>query len=274
MPDPERDPAHERRTNPRYDDWPVERYESYADWPVERATPREEGGTIDEVAEEYQEERDDVEWIGFADTGTQGVTPYLMGAGGSTIYAGEIDEAEERIVLREEGSREVESEESIGETIEEIGDEHGWTWLSSFAQTHLQDDEGGDGPPGPGDRLEIQDSEFMQHNLPASSTAELAFTGSHTLTDASGQVYVIEREFTVTSTEGDAVTVDVDEEYVVAEGPEEDRRAGDAEIVDERQYTFERELDPGVDQEVAVETFLQEWHSHHVGWPPSEETST
>lgn len=274
MPDPDPDPDAARQTNPRYDNWPVERYDAYADWPVERATPREEGGTLEEVAEEYQAEHDDddVEWIGFVDTGTQGMTPYLLGAGGSIIYEGEIDEAEERIVLREEGAREVESEDSIADHIEEIGEEHGWTWLSSFARTHLQDDE--DTPTGADEGLELRDSEFMQHNLPASSTAEMAFTGSHTLADASGQVYVIERDFTVTSLEGDRATVDVDEEYVVTEGAEEDRRAGDAEIVDERQYRFERELDPDVDREVAAEKYLQEWHSRHVGWPPSEETGS
>lgn len=273
MPDPDRDPEQERRTNPRYDNWPVERYDAYAEWPVERATPRDEGGTLKEVAEEYQEERDggDAEWIGFVDTGTQGVTPYLLGAGGSTIYEGEIDEAEERIVLREEKAQEVESEDSLGERIEEIGQEHGWTWLSSFARTHLQDDEDEDTLTEADAGLELRDSEFMQRNLPASSTAELGFSGSHTLTDPSGQVYVIDRDFTVTTIEGNQVAVDVDEEYVVAEGPAEDRRAGDADIVDERQYRLEREVDPDVDREVAVETFLQEWHTRHVGWPPSEE---
>lgn len=270
MPDPDRNPEEARRTNPRYDNWPVERYDAYTEWPVERATPREEGGTLEEVAEEYQADREDVEWIGFVDTGTQGMTPYLLGAGGSTIYEGEIDEAEERIVLREEAAQKVESDDSLGAHIAEIGDEHGWSWLSSFARTHLQDDEH-EAALSDAAGLERRDSEFMQRNLTASSTADLGFTGSHTLVDASGQVYVIERDFTVTSIEGTRATVDVDEEYVVAEEPEEGRRAGDAEIVDERQYRLERELDPDVDQQVAVETFLQKWHSRHVGWPPTEE---
>lgn len=274
MPDPDRDPERDRRTAPQYDNWPVERYDAYTEWPIERATPRDEGGTLAEVAEEYEQERDeeDVEWLGFVGAGTQGATPYLLGPGRSTIYRGEIDEAGERIVLREEGARAVESGESLGERIEEIGEEHGWAWLSSFARTYLQDDEPGDALTGAADGLEVRESEFMQRNLPASATADLGFSGSHTLVDASGQVYVIEREFTATTTDGSQVAIDIDEEYLIAEEPAENRRAGDAEIVEERQYSLEREVDTDTDGwKTTVETLLHEWHTHHVGWPPSEE---
>lgn len=270
MSDPDRDAEPELQTNPRYDSWPVERYDAYADWPVERATPRDEGGTLEEVAEEYQERDDeDAEWLGFVGDGAEVAGPYVYTPGGSAIYEGDIDEDDERIVLRDESRREVESEESLGEHIEEIGDEHGWRWLSSFAREYLEDDE--DASAESVDALELRDSEFDRRNLTGSASYDLGFFGSHTLVDASGRVYVIERRFNVNAAETNRTAVEVEESCLAAEEAAEKRRAGDAELVEKRQHGFDIEADTDAgDWEAEVEAYLKKWHAAHVGWPSDE----
>jgi len=258
MPDPDTDTEPERRTDPRFDDWPVERNDAFADVPVERATPREDDADDTEA----------LEWIGFAGLGGTAPGPYVYDAEESAIYEGEHDD--DRLVLREDSRRDVEDEQSLGEHIEEIGADHGWTWLSSFAREYLEDDEERDGP-GTAPGLELRDSEFGRRNLPDSSSIDLGLFGSHTLADESGQVRVVDRYFAVDDVERDPVAVDVEEEFLAAEAPAEDRREGDAELVEERQYGFELGVSEGAaNREARVESALRTWHAAHVGWPAAE----
>ena len=85
-------------------------------------------------------ERSDIEWVGFAANAHGGGQPRLYAPHNETAYAGEIDEENERIRLRPDSAEEV-AEGSLGEHIESIGDEHGWEWLSEFAQEYLEADE-------------------------------------------------------------------------------------------------------------------------------------
>lgn len=257
----DRDPVAE--SDIRFDDWPVAGRGEYADWDVERATPRQQGGTTEGLAGENEAELtgEDVEWIGFAGDRGSG-RPLLYSPREYALYEGELDEEDERVLLREANRRDVD-EGSLGERIEEIGEEHGWAWLSSFARDHLDGDEA-DRPD-----FERRDTEFHRRNVAETDPYDLAFFGSHTFADESGRIHSIERFFDVYLDDGasDLTRVEVKEEYLVAEEPTEERRAGDAEMIAEN----EREIDMDVDAEEfggerVLATPLEEWHVARVGW--------
>lgn len=274
MTDPDSDAEAERRTDPRFDAWPVE-----------RATPRGGGEPLGEVPETHRERRgpEDVKWLGFAGRGSSVYGPFLYDAEGSAVYEGDVDHEADRIVLDEESRRDVDDDRSLGEHLEAVGDEHGWTWLSSFAREHLEDDPDrgeparadpdreaaarGDAAGAPAS-LELRDSEFVQRNLPESSDLDVGFTGSHTLVDESGRVHVVDRFFDVVETGPGRAAVRLEEEFLLAAEPEPHRREGDAELVEEREYGFDVEFDedaPNV--AAAIESELRTWHAAHVGWP-------
>lgn len=260
MPDPHRDSDREREIDPRYDNWPVQRDEAYTSWPVERAAPGE-----DDAAPEQDEE---IEWIGVVGWGSTPTRPILYETDSSSVVQGELDEENERVVVGEDHERrELESEESLGEYIEEFGEEHGWSWLSSFARTYLEDDEGRSSV-GPA----LEHTEFERRNLARGASQDLGFFGSLTFTDATDRVYVLEREFDVFLEESDEqAVVAVAEELLVAEEPREEVRSGDAEIVDENDYEFEVAVDtddPAWESE--LEETLNEWHTDRPG-PATEE---
>lgn len=262
---PDSDPDRERR-DPRFDNWPVERYD---DRPDERATPREKDGTTERVAESYEAQDSDLEWIGVTGPGIEAGTPYVYAGNEPAIYEGELDQEDARVVIREEGRRTLESEESIGEHLEEIGEDHGWHWLSSFAREYLEDDEADERTRDDG--LALRDSEFTRSELPDSSSADMSFNGSHTLDDPSGRVHIIDRRFTVTDTGAESVRVDVAEYFMVGAEPRETERAGDSEPVEEREYSFDLQIDPDTpNREAAVEEELMEWHESRIEWPAGE----
>lgn len=281
MANPDSDADADRSTNPRYDDWPVERYAEYAEWPVERATPRDEGGTIDELADEYAEEgeRVDVEMIGFGGSGAGRPVPYVLGPDGSTIFRGELDEANERVLIRE--AHDADEASSLGARLESFGEDHDWAWLSSFARQHLQDEDrerevdaaeaaSADASADPVE-LDRRNSEFDRRNLPADSPFDLGFYGSHTFADASGRVYMIERDFDVRTAGRGRVTVEIDEDYLVAAADRPTERSGDADLIEERSPTFDLDVDGDAPNwETLVKEHLQEWHADHVGWPDGE----
>lgn len=263
MPDPDHDTQSERRPDPRFDNWPVERPGGATDQAGETATPRDEGGTRERLADANEDE--DLEWLGVAGTGAQGGTPFVYDRSDPGVYEGEFDDEESRVVVRETADRDVESHESLGEHIEDIGEEHGWSWLSGFAREYLEGDRHEELTDD--HELEHTDSAFQQRQLRDSSSADVGFSGSHTFTDAWDRVHVIDRRFTVFDGESDAVRVDVDEYYLIAEEPREQERAGDADPIEEREYTIEREVDPNTPNwESAVEADLQEWHAAHDRW--------
>lgn len=191
----------------------------------------------------------------------------MYGPGTGTVYEGDIDADNERIVLREEGEREVESDESLGKHLEAIGDEHGWTWLSSFASDYLEDDDDRADADGTTTGLDLRDTEFTERNITESSPADLSFTGSPTLVDESGRVHVVDRRFTVRKHDGDRVDVEVEDDYLAAEEPAEERREGDADIVEERQESFELDVDEAANRDAEIESYLKRWHAAHIGWP-------
>jgi hypothetical protein len=279
MSDPDRDAKPEARANPGYDN-PADRYGAYTEWPVERATPADEDA-MDAVADEYEREleSEDLEWLGFTGGGSAGAAPYLYDPQRAAVYEGEIDEENERVILRDADRHELDSERSLGEQIEEFGEEHDWEWLSSFAREHLEDDgDRGAGPTdesatGPGE-LALRDSEFNERNVAATDSQDLSYFGSHTLVDESGTVHVLEREFDVYADDTQReqrADVRIDEDFLVAEPPAEERREGDADLIAER----ERQLTVEVDRdefgwENLLEEELREWHESHVEWPREE----
>lgn len=261
MSDPDRDPVSE--SDILYDDWPVAGRDEYDNWDVERATPREQDGTTEELAEMYEAELidEEIEWIGF--TGGHGSgSPLLYSPREFALYEGELDEESERVILREASRYDVD-EESLGDHIEEIGEEHGWEWLSSFARKFLETD-AYERPA-----FEHRTSEFQQRNVAEADPYDLAFFGSHTFADESGRIHSIERFFDAYLDDAsDVIRVEITEEYLIAEEPAEERRAGDAEMVDEN----EREIDVHVDTEAfgresELADRLERWHSERAGWP-------
>lgn len=86
----------------------------YDDWPVKEEDP------------------DDVEWVGNHDV--HGIMLYRHST--SSLFAAEPNE-EEGVLERVRGTeREVEG--TLGETLEEMGEERDWEWLSEFAREHLE----------------------------------------------------------------------------------------------------------------------------------------
>ena len=255
--DPDHDTRPERRTNPRFDNWPVGQ-QGPSDAGGAHRTPRESDSTLQEVAQD-SESGDRLTWVGLAGS-ARGSVPVIYDGSESAVYEGEFDDEEARIVLRDEARRETESD-SLGKHIEEFGQEHSWHWLSSFAREHLEDVRDEETPG-----LELQDTEFMESALPENSPADSQFFGSFTFADPSGRVHVLERRFTVTDREADRIHVDVEESYHVASEPRETERAGDADTIDSREYTLERHLDPNAPDEAAVENTLREFHESHPGF--------
>jgi len=58
----------------------------------------------------------------------------------SDIYVANVDHEAERIGNPKQSEWEVLPDESLGEFLERVGDEHGWEWLSEFARDHLEDE--------------------------------------------------------------------------------------------------------------------------------------
>lgn len=261
MPDPDRRSDRDRTTDPRIDDWPVQRDEAYVDWPVQRPMPGEDDAAPAQVEE--------IEWIGVVGGGSNPERPILYETDSSSVVQGELDEENERVVLSEDGERhEIESEDSLGEYIEAFGEERDWTWLSSFARTYLEDDE-----DRASDRPALEHTEFERRMLADSASPDLGFFGSHTFTDATGRVYTLEREFDVFPGEPDdeQAVVAVDEHLLVAREPREEDRAGDAEIVADADYEFVVDVDAdGQSREREIERAVNEWHADHYG-PPRDE---
>ena len=278
MSDPDRDTEPEtRRTDPKYDDFPLDRHDAYTEWPIERRTPADHDA-MDDVAEEYAEEMDagdtNLRWIGLAGQ----TKPYVYDPGGKVVYEGELDEEEERVILREAGRTEVD-EGGLGRRIEEFGDEHGGEWLSSVARDHLEDHRANEGrtaaaePADSPEELSLRDSEFNRRNLLDEEEADVGFFASHTLVNDDGWVHVVERQFDVYADDatGEGIPVEIEEEFLVSEPESAGTRAGDADLIaeDERELTVDVDTGEfGWENVVAEE--LEEWHRSHVEWPRRE----
>ncbi|MFB6140505.1 MAG: hypothetical protein ABEJ26_08735 [Halosimplex sp.] len=267
MPDPDHDAEPEPTTDPRFDAWPVRHYDAYDDLTVERATP----------AEEESVEMDDVEWVGAAGPAGTGGT-YFYEPARETLHEGQYDPENDRVVIGDEDEgRRLEADETLGDHLVDIGEDHDWGWLSSFARDHMDTGENGAEdpvashllPPG----FDRRDTEFQRRNLADSDDADVAFFGSHTFDDEDGRVHVLEREFDVTADgDGSGAAVDVEERYLLAEAPREERRAGDADLVDEGAYELALDVDPDEPTwDGEAERLLGEWHRRHLAPPELDE---
>jgi hypothetical protein len=98
------------------------------------ATPRDE--TYDNFPIEGKSDSD-VEWIGMP-AASQGGAPLLYEEHTNQVYETELDEDDGVVVPT---NPEPLGDESLGDYINDIGQEHGWETLSEFAQNHLGADE-------------------------------------------------------------------------------------------------------------------------------------
>lgn len=80
---------------------------------------------------------DDVEFVGSTTKGN----PMFFDTATRSVFEGEYDEADETVVDVPETERELEPRETLGETLEDLGDDLDWDSLSEFAREHVQRDE-------------------------------------------------------------------------------------------------------------------------------------
>jgi len=263
MPDPDRDAEAEGTTDPRFDNWPVRRYDATGDLAVERETP----------ADEASRQMDDVEWVGGTRAGTGGAA-YVYAPESETVHEGRYEPENDRVVVDE--GRAVDDEETLGDHLVDIGEDHDWGWLSSFAREHMDtpdhdpDDPTAEHllPPG----FDHEATEFQRRNLVDDADEDAAFTGSHTFHDDTDRVHVLERDFAVAAADsGRGADVHVEERYLVAREPREEDRAGDADVVEEREYDLALDVDPDERWIGDAEGLLTEWHRRHLAPPEREE---
>jgi hypothetical protein len=58
-----------------------------------------------------------------------------------TLFSGDVNEDDERIVPVPDAEVDLEPGETLGEALERVGEQTGWDSLSEFARDHLEDDE-------------------------------------------------------------------------------------------------------------------------------------
>ncbi|WP_225333286.1 hypothetical protein [Halomicrobium urmianum] len=204
----------------------------------------------------YQgQRRDDFEWIGVGGGAGFG-NPRVYDPDDHAVYRAEVDEDAGHATVDEAERRDLDENETLGDAVAEFGEEHGWTWLSDFAHDHM------DTSDHPG--TNVIDREFQRRNLAESADADVGFFGSYTYRDDDGRVHTLEREFEVHTDEsrrtqtGQPVAV-VEEAYLTAEEPNEESRAGDAELESRTRREVPVDVDP--DAGVAeIAAFCEEWH--------------
>ena len=59
----------------------------------------------------------------------------------NAMYVADVDHEAEKIGNPRRSDRQLQAEETLGEYLERVGDDHGWEWLSDFAREHLEEDE-------------------------------------------------------------------------------------------------------------------------------------
>lgn len=262
MPQDSADPESNRAGPMRFDDWPVQQFETWENWQVAHETPVETPG---------DQRVDDVEWLGFAGGASGGAILYDPQE--SAVYRAEVDEDDERVVVRDRESTDADDEfggdveELLADRLETIGDEHGWTWLSGFAREHLDDADaiGYRTPAG----FDHEYSEFQQRNVLEDADPDVGFFGAHVFSDDFGREHTIERDFDVSvADDGESAAVHVAERSLLSEATEPVDRDDGAELVDEREYDLRVDVGDGPADRRA-EQRLTEWHDEHLA-PPVE----
>lgn len=237
----------------------------------------------DSVEPEFTDNRRDApgDWLveGYA----EGEATYLGGVSGEgnatrtavvyddreeVVFEADVDEDEQRYVPREGTERELGPSETLGDVLEDLGDRLDRDSLSEFARAHLEDDGRGQAASEP------ETVSFTRSNVLADAEHNLEFTGAYTYRDADGRVFDVERTFEVTLDDPDdpgEATADVTERVLRAEEPDEHRRAGDTELLEERRTTFEIDLgsvEGGRQVESVIKGRCQQWHEESTPDPP------
>lgn len=205
------------------------------------------------------EEREELEWVGVAPGANYGV-PQAYDPEEQAVYKGEVDEEAEHIRIDEEGKRHLDEDETLGDHVESMAEEHGWTWLSEFAHDHLETTEHEAG-------LHVIHSEFNKRNVSDDADYDLGYFGSFTFRDDDGRVHTLERQFNVYHDDGDRTGTGqpravLKETLLTAEAPDEERRAGDAELDAEDSREVRLDIEPGAG-DAAIQTAVKEWHEAH-----------
>ena len=112
--------------------------------------------------------------------------------------------------------------------------------------------------------------EFERRVVPDDAEHEDAFWGSYTYDDETGRVHTVERMFTVYADperrENDNPVVAIEETHLVAEAPEEETRAGDADQIDKTTHQEVIDVDPD-HEEASVMDWCKDWHESHLDRP-------
>lgn len=176
------------------------------------------------------------------------------------VFEADVEEGDGRYVPLEGTEREPGPTETLGDVLEEFGEQLHWESLSEFARNHLESDRDARGEPS------LETIRFTQSNVLPDADHDVEFTGVYKYSAADGRAVDVERTFEVTFDDPDDLgeaTVDVDERVMRAEDPDQDRGSGDTDVFEEREATFEVDLsdvETGRQAEAIVEERCEEWH--------------
>lgn len=207
------------------------------------------------------ERRGDLEWIGLGTNSGAGA-PRVYDPKKDTVFGGSFDEEEGQVHVDESERRPLDDDETLGEYIAEVGDDHGWAWLSEFAHEHLE-------TTGHDAHMDVIDATFDRENVANDADYDVGFFGSFTYRDDDGRVHTLEREFEVYTdesyrTEADQPVAVVEERFLTANGPEAESRVGDAELEQKNRREIAVDVDPDTGAELAtIDEFCREWHEAH-----------
>lgn len=107
-------------------------HERFDDWPVQ-------GREDSDVAYVGQASSDEPATAGGSFAGLYSGVYYDPAS--HSLFAGEADESSGSIVPDLDSEVDIDPQQTLGEALEQVGDEVGWASLSEFAEAHLQDDE-------------------------------------------------------------------------------------------------------------------------------------
>lgn len=218
---------------------------------------------------EYEVPGREPTFLGLVDPDEEtGSTAVLYDDRTSTIFQAAVDESEQRLVPREETERELESTESLGETLEEFGDRLDWDSLSEFARERVQDDATtAETPAG------LETVTFTQSNVAANADHDLEFSGSYDRRTDDDRELTVERTFEVSLDDADTpavAVVDVTEQVLRTDDAAGDPDGTDADPLEERSRRFEIDLtSAATDRELEsrIGDRCRDWHESHVEPP-------
>lgn len=200
----------------------------------------------------------DHEIIGYTFGGGHG-NPRVLEPDTNTVYGAELNEEEGHVRIDENDAYELGEDETLGDYITSVGDDLGWTWLSSFARDTLE-------TTGHDAHMDVIDTAFDRRIVSDSADYAAGFSGSFTYRDRDGHVHTLERQFDVYTDErhrtesGQPVAL-VKESYLTSEQTETDGRAGATkkEGQNRREIPIKIESDTGGEL-AAIHEFCREWH--------------